>query len=315
MTEENVFYVYEHWRPDKNVCFYVGKGKGKRAWSLVRVRNRWHTGVVSKLTSIGLTVDVRIIASNLSAQDALAMEIERIAMYGRGNLTNLTRGGDGLVDPSPEVVRRISESQKARYAKMTPEERAKFFECFKNRPPISEETRKKLSLSSTGRCHDANARERISTARKAAGMPRHVIEASIRAKTGKKLAPFKDSTIEKMRLASIERERRKKEKRLADCLPHLTVKSRSVVCLDDGKIFPSIAVASEYYGIHRTTINQVCKGVRSHKTAGGKRFAYEEEREIRLNAPFQLRSPITEEARRNISEAAKLGWLKRKKAA
>ena len=27
----DIFYVYEHWRPDKNVCFYVGKGKGKRA--------------------------------------------------------------------------------------------------------------------------------------------------------------------------------------------------------------------------------------------------------------------------------------------
>lgn len=23
MDEENVFYVYEHWRPDKNVCFYA----------------------------------------------------------------------------------------------------------------------------------------------------------------------------------------------------------------------------------------------------------------------------------------------------
>ena len=21
-----IFYVYEHWRPDKSVCFYVGKG-------------------------------------------------------------------------------------------------------------------------------------------------------------------------------------------------------------------------------------------------------------------------------------------------
>jgi hypothetical protein len=26
------FYVYEHWRPDKDVCFYVGKGHGRRAY-------------------------------------------------------------------------------------------------------------------------------------------------------------------------------------------------------------------------------------------------------------------------------------------
>jgi hypothetical protein len=26
------FYVYEHWRPDVDLPFYVGKGKGGRAW-------------------------------------------------------------------------------------------------------------------------------------------------------------------------------------------------------------------------------------------------------------------------------------------
>ena len=26
-----IFYVYEHWRPDKDTCFWVGKGKGDRA--------------------------------------------------------------------------------------------------------------------------------------------------------------------------------------------------------------------------------------------------------------------------------------------
>lgn len=32
----NNFYVYEHWRPDTGVCFYVGKGKEKRAWDMKR---------------------------------------------------------------------------------------------------------------------------------------------------------------------------------------------------------------------------------------------------------------------------------------
>lgn len=28
---KNNFYVYEHWRLDRDECFYVGKGTGKRA--------------------------------------------------------------------------------------------------------------------------------------------------------------------------------------------------------------------------------------------------------------------------------------------
>jgi hypothetical protein len=45
-------------------------------------------------------------------------------------------------------------------------------------------------------------------------MPRHVIEAAIRAKIGKKRAPFKESTILKMRAAATERERKKQATRL-----------------------------------------------------------------------------------------------------
>ena len=59
-----MFYVYEHWRPDTNVCFYVGKGKGNRAWAMNR-RNKHHKSVQSKLTSLGLSVYVKIIIENI----------------------------------------------------------------------------------------------------------------------------------------------------------------------------------------------------------------------------------------------------------
>jgi len=33
-----MYYVYEHWRPDKDICFYVGKGKGSRANSWKKIK-------------------------------------------------------------------------------------------------------------------------------------------------------------------------------------------------------------------------------------------------------------------------------------
>lgn len=273
MIKENIYYVYEHWRPDKGVCFYVGKGKRKRAWDLKNARNRWHMAVTSKLTSMGLMVDVRIVVSGLSSKAALGVEVDRIAMYGRENLTNLTKGGDGLSDPSVEVKKRISDAHKARYAAMTPEERRE--KVGRNvGVPVSEETREKLRISSTGRKHSPKAIENLKKAAKLRGVSEITRLANIKANTGRKRAPFKDSTIQKMQVASVERERRKKEKRLSNGTRYIHSKCRSVICLDDGNTFPSMATAAEHYGINVTTINQVCAGHKGRHTAGGKRFAY-----------------------------------------
>lgn len=89
-----IFMVYEHWRPDTGVCFYVGKGHGNRAWSL-KHRNRRHVGIQKKLEVQGLKFEVRIIQDGLVEADALALEIERIALYPAENLANMTKGGDG----------------------------------------------------------------------------------------------------------------------------------------------------------------------------------------------------------------------------
>lgn len=89
-----MFYVYEHWRPDTNSCFYVGKGKGNRAW-VMNLRNNHHKSIQSKLTSLGLSVNVKIIVENLSEETAFFVEKDLIAFYGRENLTNMTDGGEG----------------------------------------------------------------------------------------------------------------------------------------------------------------------------------------------------------------------------
>ena len=52
MGMENRFYVYEHWRLDRDECFYVGKGKKYRAYKM-QDRNRYHAAIVGKLQREG----------------------------------------------------------------------------------------------------------------------------------------------------------------------------------------------------------------------------------------------------------------------
>lgn len=131
---EKKFYVYEHWRPDRGECFYVGKGNGMRAHDM-RVRNKYHKRVQQKLSGLGLIVEVRIIADNLSESDAFAREIERIAFWKNdgADLCNYTSGGEGSAG-----------------IKYTEERRKQISEILRARPPISEETRKKLSRAAIG---------------------------------------------------------------------------------------------------------------------------------------------------------------------
>jgi hypothetical protein len=90
------FYVYEHHRPDKNECFYVGKGTSKRAWGR-RSHNRHHDNIVNKLIRNGMRVDIRVVASDLTEDEAFALERERISFWRSLGiaLVNRTDGGEG----------------------------------------------------------------------------------------------------------------------------------------------------------------------------------------------------------------------------
>src|SRR5271170_1436915 len=93
-----IFYVYEHWRPDTNVCFYVGKGMRKRAYEIKREYNPKYTRIIDKLRSLGLTIEVKFIASNLEEKDAFRIEVDRITLWRTlgVDLANLTDGGEGV---------------------------------------------------------------------------------------------------------------------------------------------------------------------------------------------------------------------------
>ena len=87
----NNFYVYVHRRFSDNKPFYVGKGKGNRAYTETGRNKYWK----STKDKYGLIVE--IIFDNLSEIEAFQCEIDTIAefKYFGYPLTNLTNGGDG----------------------------------------------------------------------------------------------------------------------------------------------------------------------------------------------------------------------------
>src|SRR5574343_102749 len=158
-SEEPVFYVYFHKRPDGSI-FYVGKGKNDRAW-YKRNRNKHWWNVVNKHGSF----DVEIVKSGLTEQEAFDLEAKYVNEIGIDNLTNMTMGGisttgyrhteetrklqkeiaqEKLKDPEwynrlmtqmerlhylqrndAEYIKKMSELQKELYANLPEEEKAR----------------------------------------------------------------------------------------------------------------------------------------------------------------------------------------------
>ncbi len=128
-----IFYVYEHWRPDTGVCFYVGKGKNRRAWSMRNRRNKYHLSIQSKLTALGLGVQVRIVVENLSEDTAFRVERERIALYDFSQLANHSKGGEGRSGGSMSAEGRAKVSLAAKGRKLSEEHKAKIGAFFRGR--------------------------------------------------------------------------------------------------------------------------------------------------------------------------------------
>lgn len=131
----NIFYVYLHRRKTDNKVFYVGKGKGKRAYSKAS-RSQWWNSVADKHE-----MTVEIVFDNLSEEDAFQIEKDTILefRYFEHPLVNLTDGGEGMsgYKPSEEQRKRVSEKMQGR--EITTEHRLKISESNKGKKRTPEQ--------------------------------------------------------------------------------------------------------------------------------------------------------------------------------
>ena len=98
---ENIYYVYEHIRLDTQQVFYVGKGKGKRAWKR-NSRNYHWSNIISKTE-----YKAKIVQDCMTEEDAFLLEMWLIAKLRHEgvSLANKTDGGEGCSNGSGSIVK------------------------------------------------------------------------------------------------------------------------------------------------------------------------------------------------------------------
>jgi hypothetical protein len=127
-------YVYTHLNPITKEVFYVGIGKGNRAWNQWAGRNKFWENYVNKHG-----FEVELIAENLTRKQAEKIEIQLIAELGRrqidegGTLVNRSIGGDGNIGytHTETFKQKLSADRKGK--------------CTRKERQLSKETKEKIS--------------------------------------------------------------------------------------------------------------------------------------------------------------------------
>ena len=222
-----MFYVYLHRRATDNSVFYVGKGKGRRAYWKNQRNKHWHY-VANKH---GYTVE--IYKDGLSEKEAFNLEIEMIKKIGIENLCNYTEGGDGASGSKKTEEFKSMMREKMTGRTFSEETIEKMKEAAKNRPSearkkqaekirgrkLTEEHKRKISESGKGRVISEESRRKISEYHK-----------------GKKKKP---EAVEAMAAS----------------------KRKKVKCLNNGIVYESMTAAANDLGIRQGKISDVIRGV------------------------------------------------------
>lgn len=101
----NIYYVYQLVDPRNNKPFYIGEGKGNRAWSHLSFKsgcyNPHKDRIIRKIQSLGLEVDVQILKENLSKEQSRIFERQLINSIGLDKLSNICQNANPPVLSGP----------------------------------------------------------------------------------------------------------------------------------------------------------------------------------------------------------------------
>lgn len=244
------FYVYEHWRLDRDECFYVGKGMKNRAYKM-RDRNAHHCAIMAKLSREGSGMEVRMVATGLTEEEAFLLEVDRIAFWRKAgaDLANLTNGGEG---PSG----------------------------------LSAHNRRKVLCVTTGKIFESAAAAGL-----AFGITGNSVSDACRGRSesafGIKFVYVENPELSiNSQDAALKRKRVKKPKSYGSAASGLDSAGRSsagpsklsrpVVCITTGEKFPSASEAARHFNVCKSSLIELCLGRNGRRAVGGLKFEYGE---------------------------------------
>ena len=169
-------YVYKHTRIDTNEVFYIGIGSdegGNHTRAYSKDRSKYWKKVANKVE-----YRIEIIVDNIAREEAVVIEKELIAFYGRilyneGTLVNILDGGQSGCSGykhTPEMKKHLSLLKKGTLGtntgkKFSEEHKRKMSESQKGRT-FSEEHKRKISENQKGRTLSKEHKRKISEAQK-----------------------------------------------------------------------------------------------------------------------------------------------------
>ncbi len=251
-----MYYVYRHIRKDKNIPFYIGKGKGNRAYTAKNRNQYWHD-IVNKHG-----YEVEIILDELTEKESFDKEIEFIKLYKDHSYceANFTNGGEGISGyvHSKETRNKLSILNIGRVH--TDETKEKIAQAGRDR--THEKWTDEQKLKHSIRTKDSNKRHIGNTY--ALGY-KHSDNTKLKLSeinTGKKLT---DETKTKLSIAHMGKKLSEGHKqKIGNSNKGKSRNCKIVICEQTGEIYNSTLEASKVLKLNQSNISAVCRGVRNH---------------------------------------------------